>query len=258
VNGFSMPDSQPGTGQRHPAEITAPCLVSVEEGYARWAPTYDQGLNPLLAREERYLEPILANLRAERILDLACGTGRWLKKISLHRKHLGVGIDSSAAMLGIAAANADAGNSIARAVCEYLPFPREVFDLAICSFALGHIADLGPMAAELSRVLQPEADAFVSDLHPEAYAHGWRVGFRDDDGAAEIKLYPRSAEEVVERFYWNGLECVSQASLRLEEEEKPIFTRAGKINSFASASCVPAILVWHFRQLSSRKNSRSS
>jgi SAM-dependent methyltransferase len=253
-----MPDSQPRAGQRHPAEITGPCVLSAAEGYARWAPTYDHGLNPLLAREERYLEPILANLRAKRILDLACGTGRWLKKISFHGKHLGVGIDSSAAMLEIAAAKPEAENYIARAVCENLPFSREIFDLAICSFALGHIVDLGPIAEELSRVLHPEADVFVSDLHPDAYAHGWRVGFRDDDGAAEIKLYPRSAEEVVERFYWNGFECISQVSLWLEEEEKPIFTRAGKVDSFTSASRVPAILVWHFRRFNSRKNSRSS
>lgn len=258
MNSFSMSESQSRPGPHHPAEMKTACVVSVAEGYARWASTYDKGPNPLLAREERYLDPILTNLRAERILDLACGTGRWLKKISLHGKHLGVGIDSSAAMLGIAAAKTSARAYIARAVCEHLPFPGEAFDLAICSFALGHIADLGLMTRELSRVLHPDADVFVSDLHPHAYASGWRVGFRDDDGAAEIELYPRSAEEVVELFYWNGFECMSQSPLRLEEEEKPIFAAAGKMDSFASASRVPAILVWHFRRFDSRKNRRSS
>ncbi len=37
--------------------------------------------NPLLAREERYLLPLLANLSRQALLDLACGTGRWLEKL---------------------------------------------------------------------------------------------------------------------------------------------------------------------------------
>ncbi len=257
MNSFSIPDSRPGAGH-YPDETKAPCVVSVAEGYARWASTYDNGPNPLLAREERYLEPILAGSRSGRILDLACGTGRWLKNISRYSRHLGVGIDSSAAMLKIAAAKNESRDHIARAVCENLPFQVEAFDLAICSFALGHIADLGVVASELSRVLHPDADVFVSDLHPEAYSHGWRVGFRDDGGAAEIELYPRTAEEVVELFYWNGFECMSQSPLWLEEEEKPIFAQAGKIDAFSSASQVPAILVWHFRRFDSRKDHRSS
>ncbi len=248
MNCIHMTDSQPGAGQGHPAEMKAPCVVSVGEGYTRWASTYDKGPNPLLAREERYLEPILANVQVHRILDLACGTGRWMKKIARDRGRLSVGIDSSVAMLKVAATKNESRDFIARALCENLPFAGGAFDLAICSFALGHIADLRPMASELSRVLHQDADVFVSDLHPDAYKHGWRVGFRDEDGPAEIELQPRSQEEVAELFYGSGFGCMSQTPLWLEEEEKPIFDQAGKMDSFTHASSVPAILVWHFRR----------
>lgn len=236
--------------------MQTPCVMSVAEGYARWAPSYDIGPNPLLAREERFLDPILASRQYDRILDLACGTGRWLRKIAQHGKHVGIGVDSSAAMLKIAAAKNESRDRIARAVCEYLPFSHESFDLAICSFALGHIGNLGLMASELSRVLCPAADAFISDLHPEAYGHGWRVGFRDKDGAAEIELHSHSAEEVVEVFERNGFERIRQSPLWLEDEEKPIFEQAGRIDSFISVSRVPAILVWQFKRHS--RNKRSS
>ena len=53
--------------------------VSAAEGYERWAPIYDDAPNPLLAREERYLLPLLIDLGDKAILDLACGTGRWLE-----------------------------------------------------------------------------------------------------------------------------------------------------------------------------------
>ena len=58
------------------------CAISVAEGYERWAPTYDHAPNPLLAREERHLLPLLEDLQSKRMLDLACGTGRWLEKLA--------------------------------------------------------------------------------------------------------------------------------------------------------------------------------
>ena len=57
-------------------------VVPMAEGYQRWALTYDDDPNPLLAREERHLLPLLAALHGKRILDLACGTGRWLEKLT--------------------------------------------------------------------------------------------------------------------------------------------------------------------------------
>ena len=78
------------------------CSVPTSEGYERWAPIYDQSPNPLLAREERYLLPLIVNIRKKRILDLACGTGRWLEMLVAQGGESGVGIDCSEAMLGVA------------------------------------------------------------------------------------------------------------------------------------------------------------
>ena len=58
----------------------APRWVSPHEGHVLWAPSYEETPNALLALEERTLDPLLPDLRGKSVLDLACGTGRWLGK----------------------------------------------------------------------------------------------------------------------------------------------------------------------------------
>ena len=65
--------------------------VSVQEGYERWAPTYDHDPNPLLALEERQLKLMIPPLKGKRVLDLACGTGRWLAWLMTGRSAHGGG-----------------------------------------------------------------------------------------------------------------------------------------------------------------------
>jgi ubiquinone/menaquinone biosynthesis C-methylase UbiE len=225
--------------------------VAVAEAYERWAPTYDLDANPLLAREERYLLPLFVDLHSKRILDLACGTGRWLETLIAQGARAGVGIDCSSAMLRVAGKKNAITKRLARADCESLPFRTAVFDLAICSFALEHIRDLGSMVRELARVTKTGADVFVSDLHPEAYARGWRAGFRDGSTAVQIEMLPRAAEETVHAFCSNGFESLTRVPLWLGDPEKPIFDRAGKSHAFAEACQLPAVQVCHFRRLDS-------
>lgn len=221
--------------------------VPVAEGYERWAPTYDRSPNPLLAREERYLMPLVAPLHDKHILDLACGTGRWLQKLS-EQGAVAVGVDCSPAMLRVAGEKDAIAGRLAQADCLGLPFGASVFDLVICSFALSHIADLQAMVRELGRVTKSGAEVLVSDLHPEAYARGWRTGFRDGPNALEIEMLPRTAEEIIRAFYSGGFECLTHVPLCLGEPERPIFAQAGKVDFFAEACQVPAVLVCHFRR----------
>jgi ubiquinone/menaquinone biosynthesis C-methylase UbiE len=226
----------------------APVCVSVEEGYERWAATYDDDPNPLLHLEERKLKALLPDLGGKCALDLACGTGRWLEKLSGMGARLQVGIDLSAAMLRVAGKKAAVHGRLARADCLSLPFQASVFDLVVCSFALSHISDLGLALSELARVTKTGADVVVSDLHPEAYDRGWRTGFRDSRNVVRIETTPRSAEKIVRAFYSAGFECLTHVPLCLGEPEKPIFARAGKGHLFTRACQVPAVLVCHFRR----------
>lgn len=225
--------------------------VDAVEGYERWASTYDFVPNPLLAREERYLSPLLTGLSSKSVLDMACGTGRWLERLMSQGSKSGVGVDRSIAMLRVARRKSAIRKRLVEAQCENLPFASAAFDLAIWSFAVGHIGDLGATARELARVTKPTADVFVSDLHPEAYAQGWRVGFRDGPTAVQIEMRSRSIEEIVQAFCSNSFECRTHVPLWLGEPEEFLFARAGRSHSFAESCRLPAVLVCHFRRLES-------
>jgi SAM-dependent methyltransferase len=152
-------------------------------------------------------------------------------------------------MLRVAGKKRALRGRLATADCEQLPLPSAAFDLAICSFAMGHVQDLNSMVRELARVTKPGADIFVSDLHPEAYAQGWRVGFREGGTAIQIKTLVRATEEIVRVFRTNGFKCETHEPLWLGEPERPLFALAGKSHSFAEACRLPAVLVCHFHRL---------
>ena len=226
----------------------APVLLGVEEGYERWASSYDQAPNPVIAREERYVLSILPSLRGKKILDLACGTGRWLEKLLPLGANCGAGVDVSNAMLRIAGEKSSVRGKLIRADCLDLPFAAATFDFAVCSFALGHIRDARKMASELARVTRPGREVFVSDLHPEAYARGWRTGFRDARSAVQIEALGHTPEDIIRVFHACGLECLAYVSLCLGEAERPIFVAANKEHEFAASCRVPAVLVYRFKR----------
>jgi ubiquinone/menaquinone biosynthesis C-methylase UbiE len=223
-----------------------PRQVSVEEGYTRWAASYDKSPNPLLALEQRCLLPLLPIIAGKQVLDLACGTGRWLEKLSALRPALGVGIDLSGAMLSVAREKEAIAGRLAKADCLKLPFRNAVFDLAVCSFALEHLANLDELAAEWSRVLQQCADLYITELHPEAHDSGWRTGFWDREGAMQIKAAPHSATEIITVFRSTGFELLHLQECFVGEPERPLFARAGKERFFDAARGVPAVLILHF------------
>jgi ubiquinone/menaquinone biosynthesis C-methylase UbiE len=223
--------------------------MGVRDGYERWAPTYDHFPNPLLAREQRYVLPLLPSLR-NRVLDLACGTGRWLTQLSAVGSRTAVGVDLSSAMLRVAGDKKGLSGRVLQGDCLRLPFQPSTFDFSICSFALGHIQDLRGAAAELSRVMKPDADLFITDLHPEAYAIGWRTGFRDQQSAVQVHTLSHSTEDIFWAFNSAGFGCVTHAGLCLGEPERPIFAEAGRQNLFQAACSIPAVLFCHFKQVS--------
>jgi ubiquinone/menaquinone biosynthesis C-methylase UbiE len=229
-------------------DVGGPQQLSTAEGYERWAPIYDHAPNPLLACEERYLRPMLGDLGGRRILDLACGTGRWLQMLTAQTGASGAGIDCSSAMLRIAGRKDAVAGRLVRADCQILPFRAAAFDLAICSFSIGHVKGLSSLVRELARVTEIGAEVFVSDLHPQAYGRGWRVGFRDSSTAVQIETLPRAAEEIAGAFNSDGFTCRAQIPLFIGDPEKRIFARAGKSSAFAEVCQLPAILVSQFQR----------
>jgi ubiquinone/menaquinone biosynthesis C-methylase UbiE len=224
----------------------APPVLSVEEGYEIWAPNYDSDLNPLLRLEERILKPRIPPLEGKTVLDIACGTGRWLSHMVRSGASIAMGIDISSAMLANARQKDCLQGRLVKANCLTLPFGTEMADLAICSFALRHISDTTMLAQELGRVTRDGSSLYFTDIHPEAYARGWRTGFRHRAGPRQIATSAFSVENLVASFESQGFKLSERIEPRFGEAERPIFEQAGKADVFPSACEFPAVLICHF------------
>jgi SAM-dependent methyltransferase len=231
-----------------PGAALPPDLRKVNLGYALWAATYDREPNPLLALEERVLEPRLPDVRHKTVLDVGCGTGRWLIRLLRRGARWGVGVDLSTEMLGCAASKCPHGAWLARADALALPLSAKTMDLIICSFTLSHIGNLPEMASELARVARKGTDVYLSGLHPDARARGWRCAFRNGAETVEIPEFHRPLEAVPRFFTAAGFEFASLLEPHFGSEERSIFVSGGKAEQFEAATTVPAVFVCHLRQ----------
>lgn len=154
--------------------------LAVVDAYARWAPGYAaEAHNPLMELEQAALLPLLPPVAGRRVLDLACGSGRYLARLAAGGPARLVGADLSAAMLARAAA-LPAG--LLRADLRRLPLAADSFDLVVCGLAVGHVAALAPAVAEMARVLAPGGALVYSDFHPFATLAGLQRTFKGADG----------------------------------------------------------------------------
>ncbi len=222
--------------------------VSVQEGYGRWAPAYDRDPNPLLALEERQLRRMIPPLQGKRVLDLACGTGRWLARLASGEPRTAVGVDFSPSMLAVAREKSAVKQRLVCADCRALPFADVTFDLVVCSFAISHIPGLKRLVQEVRRVTAPGADVYLSDVHPLAHAKGWLTAFRDLEGTAEIVTWPRPVEEMHAAWESYGFNCIESVDCPLGEQEEQILERAGRPSWFESSRFFPVVLLCHFQR----------
>jgi ubiquinone/menaquinone biosynthesis C-methylase UbiE len=233
------------------SEAEAVRRVSSAEGHALWAPTYDRDQNPLLALEERKLEPLLPRPRGGFALDVACGTGRWLAKLLRRGLDRAVGLDLSEEMLAQASAKVPLRGRLVCADCELAPLRGDLADLIICSFAIGYVRDLQALARELARVSRPGAYLFISDFHPAGHEHGWRRGFRQGSEVVEITSWPRPIEVICREFEKCGFKMRTKLEPCLGAPEKPVFEARGKAHVYEAVRRIPAIFICEF-QLSSK------
>jgi len=234
--------AQTGVKVSHPGRCLPPA-----DAYALWAQTYDSDPNPLLALEEREMLPLLPNLEGALVLDVACGTGRWLKLLLARGARQGVGLDFSRDMLGQAQRKRAVRKGLVRADCMAIPIAAGVADLAVCSFAASYVADLNLLGLELSRVLRKGGRLILSDFHPAGLERGWRRTFRHGGEVIEIANFRFSVDHLCNTFREHGLELERLISPSFGEAERPIFRSCGKEHVFERSQPEPAIFIGSFR-----------
>ena len=163
---------------------------TVTDGYAEWAAVYDAPGNPVLFAEEPVVREMVARYPAGDALDAACGTGRHAAHLA-SAGHTVVGVDATLEMLEHARAKVP-GARFETGDLTVLPLSDGAVDLAVCSFALTHCADLGPPVSELARVVRPGGHVIISDVHPFSVFLGGQARYRPVEAAARVRAQPRA------------------------------------------------------------------
>lgn len=203
--------------------------VDVLAGYAQWAKNYPAWAhNPLMEIEERAMLSLLPDdLSGQVCLDLACGSGRYMKLMQSRRAQQIFGVDYSADMLAQAV-----NSALVQSTFLALPFAAAVFDLVVCGLAVGHEKNLRQTLAEISRVLRPGGLLLYSDFHPFGTLSGWRRSFTTTNGDTfQLEHYLH--------LYSDHLRSCQAASLTIQAVLEPA---AGE-HAPPESQHIPAVLV---------------
>lgn len=137
-------------------------FAPLADTYDRYARLLSLGQDP---RWRRFLVSRIEAGAADRVLDVACGTGAVIREL---RSRLGcsvVGVDQSREMLAVAHARVDAEVDLVEASAEELPFEEAAFDGLTFTYLLRYVDDPAATMGELARVVRPGGRIAMLEFH---------------------------------------------------------------------------------------------
>lgn len=227
-----------------------PSMLMPAEAYALWAASYPaHAHNPVMQAEERAMLGLMPDtLRGEAVLDVGCGSGRYM----LHALRRGaarvIGVDLSPQMLvragtELAALRAAADIDLVQGSLAALPVPDARANLTICGLVVGHLDNLQQALAELCRVTRPGGTLLCSDVHPIGHALGWLRDFKSGD-----RHY---AVQHTQHLYSHWHAACAALGLRIEQVLEPMLDPAdipAEARFDRTALEVPVALVFRLRR----------
>jgi ubiquinone/menaquinone biosynthesis C-methylase UbiE len=195
-------------------------FLSVQDGYAKWAQTYDRENNPLIRLEERALSGLVKDVPAV-VLDAACGTGRHAIRFAVAGSQV-LGVDASPEMLARARTKAnELGLSriqfVRGLIDEGLPVRSRSVDMTVCALALCHIRRVQQAISTLCRTVKPGGRLLITDLHPVAISCGLVTLFSDGRIERGIETVSHTREEYQAAMESAGAAVIEELDLALGE-----------------------------------------
>jgi SAM-dependent methyltransferase len=142
----------------------------------------------------------------QRVLDVACGTGIWLRALAMLGA-MPAGVDISKVALGVCRESLpEAVLNCARA--EELPFIDQEFDFISCLGALEHFLDPAAALREMVRVAKPEARFLL--LVPNSDFLPFRMGIYRGTAQSSVREELRTLQGWQELFESAGLRVIKR------------------------------------------------
>jgi len=225
-------------------------MLMPAEAYALWAASYPaRAHNPVMQAEERAMLALMPEtLQGAAVLDVGCGSGRYLLHALRRGAARATGVDLSAPMLAragteLARWQAAADIDLVQGSLDALPLPDACADLTLCGLVVGHLADLRQSLAELCRVTRPGGTLLCSDVHPIGHALGWLRDFKSDGR--------RYAVQHTQHLYSHWHAACAALGLRIERVLEPMLDPAdipADARFDRTALEVPVALVFQLRR----------
>jgi ubiquinone/menaquinone biosynthesis C-methylase UbiE len=190
-------------------------VVETRAAYQRWAPLYPPvAHNPLMRAEQQAMLRYWPEVAGLRVLDLACGSGRYSKLLSEAGAGEVIALDFCVPML----MQVPSSSRVCASMMQ-LPFAANTFDVVISGLALGHATDVCPWMTEIARVLRSGGALLYSDFHPDAARAGLTRSFKDiDDETCSVPhaQYPVTTQIEAARAAGLRVEIVHEVRVGIE------------------------------------------
>jgi ubiquinone/menaquinone biosynthesis C-methylase UbiE len=135
------------------------------------------------------LRALARDLNAQKILEVGCGSGRWLDELQTITPHI-YGLDFSLGMLS-QAQQRNSTLKLTRGTAKQLPFEPSGFDLLFCVNALHHFDQPQNFIAESYRALRRGGALITINIDPHTietwYVYDYFKGTRETD----LKRFPK-------------------------------------------------------------------
>jgi len=195
---------------------------NVQQGYNRWANSYDAVENKTRDMDKMATQTVLKDILFSDVLELGCGTGKNTIWLAEKAKQL-TAVDFSAEMIAKAKAKVASDNVhfMQTDITQPWPLDNDTFDLITCNLILEHIAHLEPVFAEARRVLKPDGKFYISELHPFKQYTGSKARFEQNNEQIILDCYVHHISDFFNSAVANGFCCI-QLNEWFDEEEKAL------------------------------------
>jgi ubiquinone/menaquinone biosynthesis C-methylase UbiE len=189
-------------------------------GYDRWAASYDDK-DPSTWLDEPFLLEHLQPFPGCRILDIGCGTGRYLRRFtSAHCRIIGVDLSRNMLVKARQYLGASTDVCLVQASASALPFISSSFDRIMSGLVVDHMASAEQLFDEIATLLTRNGHAVVTAVHPDMQRlTGRHITIQEDE--PEAIHIPGHMHEVQEL-----LAAINAAGLAVVAMEEPPVTSA--------------------------------
>lgn len=193
--------------------------MNVLAAYAEWSDTYDSDRNLTRDLDEEVTRRTFAGQRYKAILEIGCGTGKNTLLFAQMADSVQA-IDFSAEMIERARRRLSSGNVIfvLGDITRHWPVDDSSINLISCNLVLEHIQQLSCIFAEAARVLAPDGQFFISELHPFRQYLGTKASFRRNQDTHTIDAFVHDVTDFMGAAQHNNLRLEAIKEWRHEED----------------------------------------